>query len=135
MENELYHYGVLGMKWGVRKDRSRSSGSTKTSKNSKDKQVRSRRRSDVKKRRTMSDADLKRKIERLKLEQQFKDLTENDISPGRKAVKNILSSSGQRVLTMAAAGAMAYGVKVAMTGKFDIAEAAAYVAANPNKKK
>ena len=135
MGNELYHYGVLGMKWGVRKDRSRSSSGSRTSRNSKDKQVRSKRKSDLKKRRTMSDVDLKKKIERLKLEQQLKDLTENDISPGRKAVKNILSSSGQKVLTMAAAGTLAYGVKVAMTGKFDIKEAASYVAANPNKKK
>ena len=30
---------------------------------------------------------------------------------------------------------MAYAVKAAMTGKFDIKEAAQYVAANPNKKK
>ena len=30
MENELYHYGKLGMKWGVRKSRPKSSSVKKT---------------------------------------------------------------------------------------------------------
>lgn len=32
MENELYHYGVKGMKWGVRKARPKSGNSSKTKK-------------------------------------------------------------------------------------------------------
>ena len=39
------------------------------------------------------------------------------------------------MLTAAAAGAMAYAVKSAMTKQFNITEAANYIAANPNKKK
>jgi hypothetical protein len=29
-EEEIYHYGVKGMKWGVRKDRKGSAGSAKS---------------------------------------------------------------------------------------------------------
>ena len=89
----------------------------------------------VKNRRTMSDADLKKRIERLKLEREFKNLTEDDITPGRKYVSEILSASGKKALTVAAAGAMTYAVKTAMTKEFDLKEAAQYIAANPNKKK
>lgn len=32
LSNELYHYGVLGMKWGVRKDRNSGSSSSKKKK-------------------------------------------------------------------------------------------------------
>lgn len=34
MENELYHHGVKGMKWGVRKARPKSSGTSKPKKSS-----------------------------------------------------------------------------------------------------
>lgn len=82
----------------------------------------------------MSDADLKKRIDRLKMEREFKSLTEDDIAPGRKCVSEILSTSGKKVLTMAAAGVMAYTIKYAMTKEFNSKEAAQYMAANPNKK-
>ena len=83
----------------------------------------------------MSDADLKKRIDRMKIENEFKKLTKEDISPGKKIASDILSSAGKKTLTVAAAGAMAYGVKVAMTRKFDIKEATDFIVANPTNKK
>ena len=130
----LAHHGILGMKWGVRRSEAQLARARgHSSKSSDDKNEVSARKVAVKNRRTMSDADLKKKIERLKLE--FKNLTEDDIAPGRKYVSEILSASGKKALTMAAAGAMTYAVKTAMTKEFNLKEAAQYIAANPNKKK
>lgn len=137
---ELFHWGVKGMKWGVRryqnKDGSLTPRGRKRQKElSADEKERASRKNDLKNRRTMSDAELRKKIERLKMEKEFKNLTNEDINSGKTFVHEIMSSAGKKVLTIAAAGAMAYGVKAAMTGKFDISEAAGYIAANPNKKK
>ena len=96
---------------------------------------RTKRKSDLKNRRTLSDEELKRKIERLKMEREFKELTKEDIDPGKKFASEVMSSAGKKVLTAAAAGAMAYAVKSAMTKKFDAKEAADYLVPNPNKKK
>ena len=137
--NELYHYGVLGMKWGVRKSRPSSTRSSRRKKKSNepspDFKERTKRKSDLKNRRTLSDEELKRKIERLKMEREFKELTKEDIDPGKKFASEVMSSAGKKVLTAAAAGAMAYAVKYAMTKKFDAKEAADYLVPNPNKKK
>ncbi len=136
MSNEvLYHHGIKGMKWGVRRSPDqlgRARGSTKSSADQKEKE---KRKAAVRNRRTLSDAELKKRIERLKMEKEFKNLTEDNISPGKKFVSNIMSSAGTKALTIAAAGAMSYGVKVAMTKEFNIDEAASYIASNPNKKK
>ena len=139
MSNELMHYGVLGMKWGIRRYRNKdgtltTAGKKRLSKD-KDKAEKKERKVALKNRRSLSDEYLKKNIERLKMEKEFKNLTEEDISPGRKYVGEIMSSAGKKALTVAAAGAMAYGVKVAMTKEFNIKEAAGYIAANPNKKK
>lgn len=142
MNNEvLYHHGIKGMKWGVRRYQNRDGTLTtmgrkrKSAESIADSKERSNRKTAVKNRRILSDAELKRRIERLKMEKEFKNLTEDDISPGKKFVSNVMSSAGTKVLTIAAAGAMSYGVKVAMTKEFNIKEAASYIAANPNKKK
>lgn len=137
---ELYHWGVKGMKWGVRRYQNKDGSLTPRGKKrqkelSADEKERASRKNDLKNRRTMSDAELKKKIERLKLEKEFKNLTNEDINSGKTFVNEVMSSAGKKVLTIAAAGAMAYAVKAAMTGKFDIGEAAGYIAANPNKKK
>ena len=131
----LAHHGILGMKWGVRRSEAQLARARgHSSKPSDDKNEVAARKVAVKNRRTMSDSDLKKRIERLKLEREFKNLTEDDIAPG-KYVSEILSASGKKALTMAAAGAMTYAVKTAMTKEFNLKEAAQYLAANPNKKK
>lgn len=133
--NELLHYGILGMKWGVRRSEAQLARARGKKEPTADDKVKEARKADSKNRRTLSDADLKSKIERLKMEKQFKDLTDEDVSPGKKMAADILKSAGTKVLSAAAAGAAAYAVRAAMTGKFDIKEAASYIATNPNKKK
>ncbi len=141
MENDvLFHHGIKGMKWGVRrfqnKDGSRTAAGKKREKTiSADEQERSNRKSEVKNRRIMSSDDLRKKIERLKLEKEYKNLTKDDIAPGRKFVSEVLASGAKKAIPVMVAGTLAYAVKAAMTKEFDIKEAANYIAANPNKKK
>lgn len=134
--NELYHYGVLGMKWGVRKSRNSggSSARKKSSRDTEDSRIKDLRKKDVKNRRKLSDADLKKKIERLKMEKQLKELTAEEISPGKKFVSDVMSSSGKKVVTTFVTGATIYGVKAAMTRKFNVKELASYMTPKPKNK-
>lgn len=60
MENELYHYGVLGMKWGVRRTPAQlAKANGKAKRKSEDNAKKSDMKKAVKSRRTLSDADLK----------------------------------------------------------------------------
>ena len=137
-EEMLEHHGIKGQKWGVRRyqnpDGSRTALGKKRESSRNDKEKKARK-ADAKNRRTMSDVDLKKRIERMKLEKEYKNLVDEDIAPGKKYIFEILSAIGKKTIPIVAAGALAYGVKVAMTKQFDIEEAAQYIAANPNKKK
>lgn len=135
MNKELYHYGVLGMKWGRRRYQNKDGTLTAAGKARKNSEVKKQRKRDVKNRRTLTDAELKQKIERLKLEKQLKELTAEDISPGKSYVSGIMKTSGSRVLTNAVSGGTAYAVKSYMTKEFNIRDAANYIVPNPNKKK
>lgn len=107
-EQTLIHYGVLGMKWGVRKQRpksskkrrSKSAGASSKSKtsatsNNKSKIKASKSRKKVK---DMTNAELEAAINRAKLEQQYTSLNNNVYAQtGKEIVTNIAKVSAINV--------------------------------------
>ena len=85
MENELYHHGILGMKWGVR--RYQNKDGTLTSKGKKHVKAQSKSVKD------MSDDELRKKVNRLQMEKQYSDLNNDSTSKGKKWIKRILIGS------------------------------------------
>lgn len=80
-DDELAHYGKLGMKWGRRKKRDSSESSSAPAKPS------------VK---SMSDEELKSAINRLKLEKEYATLTAPQVSAGKKIVMDLLKDIGKQ---------------------------------------
>ena len=101
--NELYHYGVLGMKWGVRKDR--GGGVSKTGRRRKSVKERPPAHEDYKKAhskksvREMSDAELRSRINRLDMERRYQELNPSIKNRGRKYVNSIIKT-GTTVATL-----------------------------------
>ncbi len=122
MENDndyLIHYGVLGMKWGVRKQRRSSRNSLGKRIGKKIKTKASEAYSDSKKKRKakkreearikkleadrkkpishLTDAELNRRIARLELEKKYKDLSRTRVSTGSRIMNEIMTSSAKNI--------------------------------------
>lgn len=95
MENELYHHGIKGMKWGVRKRRTTSSSSHKRNPTkgwSKDaKAAYSMKKKGIK---GMSNAELKRANERQRLENEYRNLNPSKIKRGLAVAGAIAGTLG-----------------------------------------
>ena len=107
-DQSLDHYGVKGMRWGHRK-RKVSSGSRSRSNSST--------RSNQRKSRTLSEADLNRNLDRLRKEKQLKELIDEDVNPGKKYIQDVLKKSGDRLLPAALAAGGAYALAQVMDVK------------------
>ena len=125
-QNELYHYGIKGMRWGVRRTQQQLGHSPKKvsgkSKNvssnpkkviAKSKKISSRqqRRNEMK---NMSDAELRSRINRIQMEKQYMQLTEPQLSPCKKFVKDVLTNAAKQTVTNYTAKYMTKGMEALM---------------------
>lgn len=141
VNGELYHHGVKGMKWGVRRQLDRAKDAVRNRVRSEvDRQVEKRRKlRRAKYRGTLTNEELKRNIQRLRDEKELRTLTAEEIHPGRTAAKRIMGQIGTQVVTRVAAtaisGAALYGVKAAITKDFNAGDFASAVFNGGAKKK
>lgn len=94
--NSLAHYGVRGMKWGVRRFQNSDGSYTSAGKKRKQKEsvhedyANAHSKKSVK---SMSNAELKARNNRLQMEQQYANLTRTT-SKGKKAVQTFIKTAG-----------------------------------------
>lgn len=115
VNNELRHWGIKGMKWGVRRYRNNDGSLTNAGKKrySSKKTVsedyeRAHKKTKVK---YMSDKELRDTNNRLQMERQYEQLTEKKKSAGRKFVTGVLLASATAVATKYATKHMESGVQ------------------------
>lgn len=101
--NEIIaHYGVKGMRWGRRKTGTSSTARTQF----------------VKAPKKLSTEELVRRIGRMEAEKKYNSLNRGDISPGRQAANEILTTTGKRVASTVLTGASLLAIKTAVDAKF-----------------
>ena len=125
-QRELTHYGVLGMKWG--KHRSYSSDEISKAKGAVDSasniareaknihdsvssMTRSRRQMknfDLSK---MTDSELRDRVSRMNLEQQYKNLSGSKVSKGEAFAKGVVENAGSALAITSSALAIALAIK------------------------
>lgn len=103
-DSDIMHFGILGMKWGVRKKKNSISrkeqkkrANKKTSRDYNEAEFLRKR-----KVKSLSNAQLKKAITRMQLEQQYKQLSEKDKNEiytfGKKFVNDLMTSTTQTVV-------------------------------------
>lgn len=93
---ELKHYGVLGMKWGIRRYQPYPDGKKGRFLGKKRKAKKTKASSQKAKAKAMSDEELKATVHRLQLEQRYVDLTRAKKSRGQKIVEDLMYSSAEK---------------------------------------
>lgn len=125
--NELYHHGIKGMHWGVRRYQNPDGTYTDAGKRRERAADDRRTRREVKRQREwnannasqLSDKELTDQILRLQREKQLRDLTDDVVRPGKSHVKNLMQRYGDQALTAAVTAAVTTGASIAITKKMN----------------
>lgn len=106
----LYHHGVKGMKWGVRKDAVKTSISKRRTQNQQLRSIKKKRKQADRLRSTLSDKELDRRVKRLKKEEELHNLTRNNVTRGRTETSKILKRVGTTLATTTLLGVGTYAI-------------------------
>ena len=110
-QDELYHYGIKGMKWGVRRTAEQLGhtvksvksvyDSHKAKKRAKKEAAKAKKRSKITNPKKLTTEELNARIKRLQLEKDYNDLVKDTDSTrkGKNFVMDILETSGKNLLT------------------------------------
>jgi len=101
-EDELKHYGVIGQKWGIRKDFEAN------------KSIRKSRAKMLRTKRLMSDDEMAKTVKRLEMEKKLTQLVADDVVPGRVLVSSQMGKFMSSALGAAAGVVGAVIVKEAL---------------------
>jgi hypothetical protein len=114
----LYHYGILGMRWGRRKGFTAKRQIEYDKKKATDDLISDdyKKKGDLKRKKIsqMSNKELKELNERLQLEKQYKDLSKAEISAGRKFAQDLLRDAGKEVAKEIIKESLKKGIKLAV---------------------
>lgn len=93
--NELYHFGIKGMKWGVRRYQNKDGTLTNAGRKRRQENIHDdyKKVHDKKSIKSMSDAELRSRNNRLQMEKQYRDLTKRTIK-GKKIIQAFIGTAG-----------------------------------------
>ena len=114
--DELYHHGIKGMKWGIRRFQNSDGSYTDAGKR---RRANSDRDWAAKNSSQLSDDELNKRINRLQKEKQLRDLTDQVVHPGRKMARDLLDRYGNQAIATAVGAAASAAATVYITKKIN----------------